>query len=96
MNAIPNRRGLLLGALTASAASTWRPFRRWAAAEPPDPVFAAIEALTAATTHIDDLRGTGDHVAYEEACNAEGTEFDALTKTREGGFRLALFCLRTV
>ena len=50
-------------------------------AETPDPVFACIEALNAATAHLDDLRDTGDHVAYEEACRIEGAAFDALTET---------------
>ena len=81
MNAIPDRRGVLLGALTAGAAATVAAIPAMAAAETPDPVFAAIEALKAATAHIDDLRDTGDHVAYEQACDAEGVAFDALTET---------------
>jgi hypothetical protein len=50
-------------------------------AETPDPVFARIEALSAATAHLDDTRDTDDHGAYEEACRTEGAAFDALTET---------------
>jgi hypothetical protein len=83
MNAFTDRRTMLRGlsALTTGAAASVASIPAIAAAEPPDPVFAAIEALNAATGHIDDLRDTGDHVAYEEACNAEGAAFDALTET---------------
>jgi hypothetical protein len=81
VNAIPNRRGLLLGALSASAAATAASIPAIAAAETPDPVFARIEALNAATAHIDDIRDTADHVSYEEACRTEGAAFDALTET---------------
>jgi hypothetical protein len=82
MNALTDRRSMLcgLGALTAGAAAT-AAIPAVAAAETPDPVFAAIEVLNAATAHIDDIRDTDDHVAYEEACRAEGAAFDALTET---------------
>jgi phosphoribosylcarboxyaminoimidazole (NCAIR) mutase len=40
MNAIPNRRGLLLGALTAGAAASAAAIPAMAAAATPDPVFA--------------------------------------------------------
>jgi hypothetical protein len=78
MNAIPNHCGLLLSALTAGAAATGAAIP---AAETPDLVFARIEALNAATAHIDDIRDTGDRVAYEEACRTEGAAFDGLTET---------------
>jgi hypothetical protein len=53
MNAIPNRRGLLLGAVTAGAAASVAAIPAIAAAETPDPIFARIEPLNAATAHID-------------------------------------------
>jgi hypothetical protein len=81
MNATANRRGVLLGALTAGAAATVATIPAIAAADPHDPVFARIEALNAATAHIDDIRDTGDRVAYEEACRTEGAAFDGLTET---------------
>lgn len=74
-------RGVPTSALTAGAADTVAAIPAVAAAETPDPVFAAIEALNVATAHIDDIRDTDDHVAYEEACRAEGVAFDALTET---------------
>jgi hypothetical protein len=83
MNAFTDRRTTLcgLGALTAGVAATVTAIPAMAAAETPDPVFAAIEALNAATAHIDDIRDTHDHVAYEEACRTEEAAFDALTET---------------
>jgi hypothetical protein len=81
MNAISNRRGLLLGALTAGAAATVAAMPVIAATETPDPVFAAIEALRAATARIDALRDLGDHATYEEACQAADAAFDELTET---------------
>jgi hypothetical protein len=81
MNAIPNRRGLLLGALTASAAASVAAIPAMATVEPADPVFAAIEALNAATAHLDDLRDMGDHAAYEEACRGADAAFDELMET---------------
>jgi hypothetical protein len=79
MNAFTDRRSMLLGTLTASAAATMAAIP--AAAVEVDPVFAAIKALNAATAHIDDIRDGGDHVAYEETCRTEGAAFDALTET---------------
>ena len=81
MNASTDRRSMLLSAITAGAAATVAAIPAMAAAETPDPVFAAIEVLSAATAHIDDLRDTGDRVAYKQACDAEGAAFDALTET---------------
>jgi len=48
MNALPNRRGLILGALTAGAAATVAALPTIASAETPDPIFGVIEALKAA------------------------------------------------
>jgi hypothetical protein len=70
-----------LGVLSAGAATSVAAIPVIAAAETPDPVFARIEALNAATAHIDDIRNTYDHAAYEEACRTEGAAFDALTET---------------
>jgi hypothetical protein len=80
MSASPDRRTMLrgLGVLTAGAAATVAAIPAIAATETPDPVFAVIEALTNATAHLDDLRDTGDHLAYEEACRTERAAFDAL------------------
>jgi hypothetical protein len=47
-----NRRRLLVGALAAGAAATVASIPAVAAAETPDPVFARIEALNAATAPI--------------------------------------------
>jgi hypothetical protein len=44
MTAAPNRRGLLLGAVTAGAAATVAAIPATAAADPPDPVFGLLEA----------------------------------------------------
>jgi hypothetical protein len=61
VNAFTNRRTMLRGALTsaltAGAAASVAAVPAMAAAEPPDPVFACIEVLEAATAHLDDLRG---------------------------------------
>jgi hypothetical protein len=81
MTTTPNRRRLLLGALTAGAAATVAAIPAVVAGETPDPVFATIEALNAATAHIDKIRDTGDRVAYEKACSAERAAFDVLTET---------------
>jgi hypothetical protein len=83
MNAFTDRRAMLrgLGVLSAGAAASMTAIPAMAAVETPDPVFAAIEALNAATAHIDEIRDISDHAIYEEACRAEGVAFDALTKT---------------
>jgi hypothetical protein len=81
MNAIPNRRGLLLGALTAGAAASVAAIPAMAAADCPDPIFGAIEALKTAEARIDNLRDMGDHTAYEEACRAADAAFDELAET---------------
>ena len=81
MNAIPNRRGLLLGALTAGAAASVAAVQAIGAAQTPDPVFGVIEALKAAEARIEEIRDIGDHAAYEEACRAADAAFDELTET---------------
>ena len=59
----------------------WRPSRQSQWADAPDPVFAVIEALKAATARIDEIRDIRDHAVYEEACRAEEAAFDELTET---------------
>jgi hypothetical protein len=81
MNALTDRRAMMRGLLTAGAVASVAAIPSIAAAETPDPVFARIKALEAATARIDDLRGTRDRVAYEEACRAERAAFNALTET---------------
>ena len=81
MSAIPNRRGLLLGAITAGAAVTVAAIPAIAAAKQPDPVFGVIDALQAAEACIEEIRDIGDHAAYEEACRAADAAFDELTET---------------
>ena len=64
MKTSTDRRTMLrgLGALTAGAAAAVAAIPAVAAAETPDPVFARIEPLNAATAHIDDIRGNGDRL----------------------------------
>jgi hypothetical protein len=81
MNATTDRRSMLRGAFIAGAAATAAIVLAMAAAQCPDPIFGLIEALKAATAHIDHIRGTGNRVAYDEACRTEGAAFDALTET---------------
>jgi hypothetical protein len=82
MNATPDRRGLLLGALTAGAAASMVAIPAMAAAEPPDPVFALLEAHKAAWARLlatEDC--TDDHEALEEAGRAVDGTLDAITTT---------------
>jgi hypothetical protein len=81
MNAIPNRRGLLLGVISAGAVATVGAMPTIAAAEAPDPVFGRIEALKTAEARIDGLRDLGDQATYEEACQAADAAFDELMET---------------
>jgi hypothetical protein len=81
MNAMTDRRSMLRGALTAGAATTVAIVPAMAAAECPDPIFGAIEALKAAQARIDGLRNMGDHVACLDACRAADTAFDELTES---------------
>jgi hypothetical protein len=86
MTAIPNRRQLLLGAVTAGAAATVAAIPAIAAAEPPDPVLALIEAHKAATARYDelDLAGLDDkaaHAAEVEVAEAADAAIDELTDT---------------
>jgi hypothetical protein len=57
MNAIPNRRGLLLGALTAGAAAPLAAIPAIAAAEPADPAFSLVEAHKAAWARLLEIEG---------------------------------------
>ena len=83
MNAFTDRRTMLrgLGALTAGAVATVAAIPAIAAAKQPDPIFGVIDALKAAEARIDEIRGIGDHAAYEEACRAADAAFDELTET---------------
>jgi hypothetical protein len=81
MNAIPNRRGLLLGALTAGAAASVAAIPAIATSDASAPIFGLIDALKTAEACIDNLRDEGDHTAYEEACRAADAAFDELTET---------------
>jgi hypothetical protein len=82
MNVIPNRRGLLLGALTAGAAASVAAIPAIVDAEPPDPVLALVEAHKAAWARllrIEDL--TDDHETLEAAGRAVDVALDAITST---------------
>ena len=83
MNAFTDRRTMLrgLGALTAGAVATVAAIPAIAAAKQPDPIFGVIDALKAAEARIDEIRGIGDHAAYEEAGRAADAAFDELTET---------------
>jgi hypothetical protein len=71
MNAIPNRRGLLLGALTAGAAETAAAIPAIAAAEPADPAFGLEEAHRAAWARLLETENrTDDYETLEEAGRA--------------------------
>jgi hypothetical protein len=56
MNAIPNRRGLLLGAITVGAAASVAVIPAIAAAETPDPILGLVEAHKAAWARSSSLR----------------------------------------
>jgi hypothetical protein len=74
MNAIPNRRGLLLGALTAGAAASVAAIPAIAAAETPDPVFAILEVHKAAWARLLETEArTNDHEALEKALTTRST-----------------------
>jgi hypothetical protein len=82
MNAIPNRRGLLLGALTAGAAASVAAIPAITAAEPRDPVLALVEVHKAAWTRllrIEDL--TDDYEVLEEAGRAVDVALNEITTT---------------
>jgi hypothetical protein len=80
MNAIPNRRGLLLGALTAGAAATVAAMPAIVAAETSDPVFALIEAHKAAFRHylaLEEHLGDSEDIAGFKALEEAGRDVDA-------------------
>jgi hypothetical protein len=82
MTAAPNRRRLLLGALTAGAAATVATLPTVAAAQKPDPVFALLEAHKAAWARllrIEDL--TDYHETLEEAGRAVDVALNEITTT---------------
>jgi hypothetical protein len=82
MNAIPNRRGLLLGALTAGAAATVAAMPAMAATEPPDPVFALLEAHKAAWARLLEIEDrTDDYETLEESGRAVDVALDEITTT---------------
>ena len=82
MNAIPNRRRLLLGALTAGAGSTLAAIPAIAAAAAPDPVFGLIEAHKAAWARLLETEDrTDNYEALEEAAGAADAAIDELTAT---------------
>jgi hypothetical protein len=82
MNAIPNRRGLLLGALTAGAAVSVAAVPAVARLTEVDPVFALLEAHKAAWARlIATEKHTDDHEALEEAGGAVDAAVDEITTT---------------
>jgi hypothetical protein len=81
MNATIDRRTMLRGALTASAAASVAAMQAIAAADPPDPVFSRIDTIKTAEARLDALRDIGDHAAYVEVVLAADAAFDELTET---------------
>jgi hypothetical protein len=82
MNATPNRRGLLLGALTAGAAASVAAIPKIAAAEPPDQVLALVEAHRVAWARLLDLEDqTDDYETLEEAGRAVDAAVNEITTT---------------
>jgi hypothetical protein len=82
MNVIPNRRGLLLGALTAGAAVSVAAVPAVARLTEVDPVFALLEAHKAAWARlleIEDL--TDDYETLEAAGRAVDVALDEITTT---------------
>ena len=82
MNAIPNRRGLLLAALTAGAAASVAAVPAMAPAEPPDPALALLQAHKAAWARLlatEDL--TDDYEQLEEAGRAVDAALKEIMKT---------------
>jgi hypothetical protein len=82
VNAIPNRRGLLLGALTAGAAAPLAAIPAIAAAEPADPAFGLVEAHKAAWARLLQTEGrTDDYEALEAAGRAVDAALKEIMKT---------------
>jgi hypothetical protein len=83
MNATPNRRGLLLGALTAAAMASAAAIAGIAAAEKPDPVFGLLEAHQAAFRHylaFEEQLGDSEDLADFEALETAGRAVDVALK----------------
>jgi hypothetical protein len=82
MNAIPNRRGLLLGAVTAGAAASVAAMPSIAAAELPDPVFGLLQAHKAAWARLLETEArTDDFEALEQAGRAVDVALNEITTT---------------
>jgi hypothetical protein len=82
MNAIPNRRGLLLAALTAGAAASVAAVPAMAPAEPPDPALALLQAHRAAWARLLETEGrTDDYEALEAAGRAVDDALREIMKT---------------
>ena len=96
MTLAPNRRRLLLGALTAGAGATLAAIPAIAAAEAPDPVFGLIEAHKAAWARFDAIEDVSDEAAFEaagQAADATLAEITATPPTTLAGMRAVLECL---
>jgi hypothetical protein len=79
MNATPNRRGLLLSALTAAAGAAMSAI---SATEGPDPVVGFVEAHRAAWARLLDLENhTDDYERLEEAGRAADAALEEIMKT---------------
>jgi hypothetical protein len=82
MNAIPNRRGLLIGALTAGAAASAVAIPAIAAAEPADPAFGLVEAHRVAWARLLETEDrTDDYESLEEAGRAVDVALNEITTT---------------
>jgi hypothetical protein len=80
MNAIPNRRGLLLAALATGAAASVSAIPAIAATAEPDSVLGLLEAHKATWARFMDLDGS-DHELFTEAAGAVDAALDAITST---------------
>jgi hypothetical protein len=77
-----DRRGLLIGALTAGAATTVAAVPTIAGTtERPDPVFALLDAHKQAYARFDAITDFDDHEAYERAAGAVDAALDEITNT---------------
>jgi hypothetical protein len=82
MNAIPNRRGLLLGALTAGAVASVVAIPAIAAPAEPDPVFGLVAAHKVAWSRLLKLEDvTDDYATLEEAGRAVDVALNEITTT---------------
>jgi hypothetical protein len=80
MNASPNRRGLLFGALTAGAAASVAAIPTIAGPTEADPVFALLESHKAAWARFEEQDGS-DHEAFTEAGGAVDVALNEITTT---------------